>query len=564
MFRRVCGWFLFPLFICFVGGFAFAQTDDDARFQAHLQAGEFGLAKKIAVGQKNPAAADALLAELAAAQGRNGSRRGSLATTYDIQSDRVRSNLAMQLRQQNLGGGVQADFDSLIELITSTIAPSSWQDVGGPGSIEQFPAGVRVDPTGLMQKLDKRPEAFLLALRKQAALPTTLGKLDPRRISPLRKVSLRRLEQAVQAQYAAGLSADDVQQHLAGLQRVQYVFIYPDQRDVVIAGPASGWKENEEGRTVSLENERPVMQLDDLVVVLRNAFGGPGKFGCSITPTKTGLAAAKATSEKWAANPLKPGQRDRWLGELRDSLGKQDIEVDGIDPRSRAALILVEADYRMKLVGMGLEPGTVGVTSYFANVNPAKPPKMDVLRWWFELNYQPLRTTAGNDAFALRGTGVKVLSENEKLTPEGERVHTGQANEPTAAFADSFTQHFEALAAKYPIYAELRNVFDLAIVAAILEQEDVPGQLDWELTHFGPDGAYAPHLGQAPQQVQTIINHRSFENKAVIAGASGGVVCHPPVLVDRSKYEIDRGTALRDERAYAQPKELARGVWWWD
>jgi hypothetical protein len=292
---------------------------------------------------------------------------------------------------------------------------------------------------------------LLLSLRKQAAQPTSLGKLDPRRLSPLRKVSLRRLEQAVQARYAAGQPADDLQQHLAGLQRVQYVFVYPEQRDVVIAGPAGGWKKNDEGRTVSLDNERPVMQLDDLVVVLRNAFGGPGTFGCSITPTKEGLAAAKATSEKWAANPLKPGQRERWLGELRDSLGKQDIEVDGIDPQSRAALVLVEADYRMKLVGMGLEPGTVGVSSYFANINPSKPPKMDVLRWWFELNYQPVRATAGNDAFALRGTGVKVLSENEQITKEGERVHTGQANEPTAAFASSFTQHFDALAAKYPI-----------------------------------------------------------------------------------------------------------------
>jgi general secretion pathway protein D len=37
-----------------------------------------------------------------------------------------------------LGGGVQADFDSLIELITTTIAPESWTDVGGPGAIREF------------------------------------------------------------------------------------------------------------------------------------------------------------------------------------------------------------------------------------------------------------------------------------------------------------------------------------------------------------------------------------------------------------------------------------------
>jgi general secretion pathway protein D len=36
------------------------------------------------------------------------------------------------------GGGVAADFDSLIQLITSTIAPTTWDEVGGSGSIEEF------------------------------------------------------------------------------------------------------------------------------------------------------------------------------------------------------------------------------------------------------------------------------------------------------------------------------------------------------------------------------------------------------------------------------------------
>ncbi len=37
-----------------------------------------------------------------------------------------------------LGGGPQADFDSLIDLITSTVKPTSWDAVGGPGSIAPF------------------------------------------------------------------------------------------------------------------------------------------------------------------------------------------------------------------------------------------------------------------------------------------------------------------------------------------------------------------------------------------------------------------------------------------
>jgi general secretion pathway protein D len=37
-----------------------------------------------------------------------------------------------------LGGGAEPDFDSLIELITSTVKPTTWDEVGGPGSIAPF------------------------------------------------------------------------------------------------------------------------------------------------------------------------------------------------------------------------------------------------------------------------------------------------------------------------------------------------------------------------------------------------------------------------------------------
>ena len=40
------------------------------------------------------------------------------------------------------GGTVLADFDSLIDLITSTIEPDSWSDSGGAGAIEPFPTNL--------------------------------------------------------------------------------------------------------------------------------------------------------------------------------------------------------------------------------------------------------------------------------------------------------------------------------------------------------------------------------------------------------------------------------------
>ena len=50
----------------------------------------------------------------------------------------VRGSRSSGFGPGGLGGGVDADFDTLIELITSTIAPTSWDDVGGPGSVVGF------------------------------------------------------------------------------------------------------------------------------------------------------------------------------------------------------------------------------------------------------------------------------------------------------------------------------------------------------------------------------------------------------------------------------------------
>jgi hypothetical protein len=364
-----------------------------------------------------------------------------------------------------------------------------------------------------------------------------------------------------------GRQPDEAMQTLAGMVRIKYLLLYPETGDIVLAGPAGGWRRDAEGRFVDVEKGRPLVNLDDLVVTLRNAFGPEGRFGCSITPRKDNLAAAQAINDKWSRQPLRPGQRNVWLAEFRAAVGRQDIGVYGIDPRTRAARVLVEADYRMKLVGLGLEEGTLGVTSYLDSIElgkDGKPPPMSVLRWWFTLNYDALTATESRDAFELRGPGVKVLSENELLTERGERVHTGGSDELNSRFAQSFTKHFEALSTKYPVYADLRNIFDLSLVAAVLKSHDVPGQLDWHMTHFGPDGAYAPELGTAPSEVDSVMNHKVINGKHIIAAVSGGVTVDPRSLGAPQAVKNDDRGLIGVYRRDNTPQALPRRAWWWD
>src|SRR5690606_16538797 len=102
----------------------------------------------------------------------------------------------------------------------------------------------------------------------------------------------------------------------------------------------------------------------------------------------------------------------------------------------------------------------------------------------FATNYEGVYRNPTSTAYELRGQGVRVLSENEMLTERGERVHTGASDEPTQAFAQSFTQKFPGLVEKYPVYGELRNLFDLAVVAALLESSDVYSMAGWRPVLF--------------------------------------------------------------------------------
>jgi len=189
---------------------------------------------------------------------------------------------------------------------------------------------------------------------------------------------------------------------------------------------------------------------------------------------------------------------------------------------------------------------------------------MNVLRWWFTLNYDAVNATKAHDAFALKGPGAKVLSENEMLTERGQRVHTGDSDELNSRFAQSFTKNFETLADKYPVYAELRNIFDMALVAGLIRSQDLAGQVGWHMTHFGVDGAYEPRLDAAPKEVDSIINYRVVRDKHIVAGISGGVSVSTKGLVSAKSLKTDDYGALSAERANSAPKKVTARGWWWD
>ena len=562
--------------------FSASMFAQDAKITAHLEAGEFptaiALANTLDRDQRNRE-----LARISKTQMNSGAANGAFETAGMVSYDSERANVLAELAQQRTGylvptgeqpngqaGGItQADFDSLIDLIQNTIKPDSWQDTGqGLGTIQAYPAGVFVDATGTLKKIKiaKSNKATLIRdrARRDSGNRSAVWKTD------LRMISLTRLEKAAQLLAAQGKPIPDTMLNLAGIYQVKYLMVYPETGDIVIAGPAGPWKLDQERRPVNVENGKPVLQLDDLVVCLRNAWENNGKFGCSITPRKENLAETK----KFLATSKLKGKR--WSEGILEALGKQDIKVFGIDAQTHAARVLVEADYRMKLVGIGLEESIPEVPSYLDRIRltkDGKVPPMDVVRWWFTLNYEDIVSDEDRTTFTFNGTGVKVLSENEFIADNGERIHTGESNDPTAGFARDFTKHFDELSEKYPVYRQLKNVCDMALVASLIRQQQLNRKTQWHRTFFSSPRSnggltYQVSKGKAATQVDSVVNKKvlrfkkaSSTVKHTLLGVSGGISCDMHDIVD-TEFSKDDGK-LAKQAADSKP-DATIANWWWD
>lgn len=560
----------------------------DAQFDGHLAAGEFAPALRLADEHKDAATRDGLLARVAAAQRDGGAARAAAVTAGRIGDERLRADVyanvaslhpyASQAAAQAgaQGGGNEPDFEAILDLVKSTVAPQSWDDVGGAGSAKGFANGVYVDPQGVLHRLQRKDGGATLVALRNAALPASdLTAGDVRRTSHLRKISLPRLERALAECVATGRAPDDAMRHLAGIHRIECILVYPETGDLVIAGPAGAWRRDGEDRVVNSETRRPVIQLDDLVVVLRHVLGkDDAVFGCTIDPTDEGLAATKRYVDETGKKPLPAGDRarEKWVTGLRSALGQQDIEVFGIDPRTRVARVLVEADYRMKLVGLGLEDGVLGVPGYLDSIRVEKDgrvPPLDVLRWWFTLDYDSVQATPDGLAYKIVGQGTRVLSENQFLEATGKRQGTGKSTPANAEFARNFTKNFAALAEKYPVYAELQNLCDMALAAAVIKTENLRDRTGLRLDWLLDSGAYQVGTSIAPAKVDTVAAHRVLGGKHVVAAISGGVridavrFTSTPTPPDRVMTTAQR-EKLSAQRRSAAPTESRKESWWWD
>jgi hypothetical protein len=448
-------------------------------------------------------------------------------------------------------------------LLLAVIAVLGGWSVPRADAQNQQLAGVAIDAKGVVTRQFFNDPTGQGNRQRAAAALAGLSH-DVAKFSRLRKVSLTRLEHAIRA---AGGAPSDEMRYLAGLLRVRYVFLYPDSRDIVVAGPAEGWMDDITGRIVGLTTHRPVVQLQDLVVALR-AFppgkDGVGMIGCSIDPTKEGLARMQAFLRSTDSNFMAGQEQsvaEYVMQNLPQALGMQVVSVMGVNPKTHFAQVLVEADYRMKLIGIGLERPPVKLIAFVDKVNPAQVSRSALFRWYFVPDYKCVRVSPDKQAMELVGDGVKLVGEDELVSAGGQRKQvSSRSNMASAAFATSFTEKYSALAEKSPVYAELRNLVDLAVAAAFIQEQGYYGKAGWDLGLFANEQGLAIETYNAPQQVEATVA-AIMKGHRLMTPIGGGVHIEArSALRPENLLQDDKGKVDEARNAVTLPA----GRWWWD
>ena len=318
--------------------------------------------------------------------------------------------------------------------------------------------GVSINAEGLISNATIDALGMLRKLRIES-LEKIPGDLN--QIADARKVSLRRLDEEIAECIKNHKPLPDAVRYLAGLQHIRYVFVYPEQHDIVLVGSGEGWEIDKQGTVVGLTTHRPVMLLDDLLVALRTAqAAAQGGIGCSINPTAEGMARAKQEL------PALTGSRDPQIMAtgLENALGMQKISVSGVPTTSHFARVLVAADYRMKRLAMAFDPSPVrGLPSYLGMISGTVY-GVQTPRFWLEPQFDPLLRDADGLAWELRGSSVKALTEEDFFAATGSVTHSGKASPRAKKWADAMTREYPELAVADSIFGQLQNCMELAVV----------------------------------------------------------------------------------------------------
>lgn len=331
--------------------------------------------------------------------------------------------------------------------------------------------GVMIDADGMLSQASQEDMKDVRNALQSSLAPISKGL---NRSVEYRRISLKKLNAQIAFCASEGKEIPDSIRFLGGLTGIEYVLIVPEEQDVVLVGPAEGWEAGPQGVLVGKESGKPIMLLDDLVSAIRAANGSVRSvFSVSIDPTQEGIQRmsqfASSVNPSAAPSAIADG--------MENALGAQQITFQGVDPNSHFAYVLAAADFRMKQISMGSAKSPLRSLPSFVSLMKSASASGTLPRWWLAPNYDAISRDSEGLTWNLKGGKVVTLTNTDFF--DGNQIVRNAAKKSSAfqKWADKMTENYEELSKVEPIFGQLKNCMDCALVAAIFAQSGVLNQV---------------------------------------------------------------------------------------
>jgi hypothetical protein len=351
---------------------------------------------------------------------------------------------------------------------------------------------------------------------------------------------------------------------LAGMSWVEGYICDPNGQDVILTG-----------RKIPA---RAKLQLDDLVVNLRNVWGRGEAPYCSLDPRKQDVLAVNHLLQS-AGHAADPEQVREIYRQLKEVWGPQTVVVGGVPDVSRHAHVMIEADYHLKKAAFDLAslpeaPSYLDRTIAEAeqSIRQGRAPAMtaSMTRFWFHLAASHPNFLVDDGVVRLKDCSVGVLTERQRATADGTLLDSGEEDPLARSFAQEFSAAFPHLAARIRVYGELENLYRLSALLRLMHMQSEPRRASLDLQYLlheyrllepKPMPPSLPGLVNGKEKQFTIRQGDSVGTLFLLPMVCGGVGMDMRVTPDRM--HRDTTMALPRLRLAAINQRPHRESLWW-
>ncbi len=149
------------------------------------------------------------------------------------------------------------------------------------------------------------------------------------------------------------------------------------------------------------------------------------------------------------------------------------------------------------------------------------------------------------------------MTEEDYLSTTGNIKHSGKAGSSAQRWADKMTKCYPQLAVADPIFGELQNCMDLAVIGALMVREDLLEKAGLSLPTMTDSADLKTDQFNAPKQVESQASLLNVKGRWV-ATASGGVAINSWGIVQKQLRDSDKVASVRTKAVPAENN------WWWN